>query len=322
MTKHDPMVVANPLAPFEKEGMLKIVAPAKVNLYLNVGDVRVDGFHEVTTIMHALSVHDILHMDYEPQLKGGLSIELYTYACAGIEELTIPAEENLVYKAIVMLAEKLGRTENEKLKVRLEKRIPHQAGLGGGSSDAAAALVGAAHFWGIDIQAPEVLEVASALGSDIPFFLYGGCAYFSGKGDVYERRLDPMKKSVVLIKPEKGVPTKEAYAAFDRDPQTVPAEIQKRAQQATKAEEIIPYNNLEQAAEIVVPELNEIKEWLAKEEGITSFFLSGSGSALAAICENFDSACRISCEAQKRKWWARAASFSSLNAAIVPKRTK
>lgn len=322
MTKHDPMVVANPLAPFEKEGMLKIVAPAKTNLYLNVGDVRADGFHEVDTVMHALSIHDTLHMDYEMQDDGGLKVELYTYACAGIEDLAISAEQNLAYKAIVLLAKKLGRTENEKLKIRLEKRIPHQAGLGGGSSDAAAALVGAAHFWGIDLQAPEVLETASALGSDVSFFLYGGCAYFSEKGDKFQHRLVPMKKSVVLIKPEKGVATKEAYAAFDQDPQTISAEIQQQVQSATKAEEITPCNNLEKAAEMVVAELKEIKEWLSEEEGITSFFLSGSGSVMVAICESFNVALQVSCEAQKRKYWARTASFSSLKAAIVPKNNK
>ena len=320
MTKHDPMVVANPLAPFEKGGLLRIVAPAKTNLYLNVENVREDGFHKVTTIMHALSIHDVLYMDYEQQSEGGLLVELYTHARAGIENLTIAAEDNLAYKAIFLLAKKLGRTENETFKMRLEKHIPHQAGLGGGSSDAAAALIGAAHFWGIEVLSSEVLEAAAELGSDVPFFLYGGCAYFSGKGDIFERSIKPMKKSIVLIKPQKGVPTKEAYCEFDKYPQIVPIDIQKKAQEAVKAENVLPYNNLEKAAEEVVPELKVIKEWLSKENEVASFFLSGSGSTIVAICENFDFACRLSCEAQKKGWWARAASFSSLRAAIVPKR--
>lgn len=322
MTGHDPMAVANPLAPFEKEGMLKIVAPAKTNLFLSVGDTCEDGFHEVVTVMHALSLHDVIHMDYEPQTDGGLTVELQTYTCGGIKAWDIPTEENLVYKAIFLLAEKLGRQEDERFKVRLEKHIPQQAGLGGGSSDAVAALVGAAHFWGIDKRAPEVREAACALGSDLPFFLYGGCAYFSGKGNVLERRLEPMKKPLVLIQPEEGISTKEAYRVFDRDVQPTPPNLLEELEYATKAEDISPYNNLGKAAETIVPELQTIRTWLGEENGIESFFVSGSGSAIVAICENFDVACRASCEAQKRGWWARTASFSSLSAAIVPSHTR
>lgn len=322
MSGHDPMAVANPLAPFEREGMLKIVAPAKTNLFLSVGNTYEDGFHEVVTVMHALSLHDVIHMDYEPQTDGGLTVELQTYPRGEIKAWDVPTEENLVYKAIFMLAEKLGRQENERFKVRLEKHIPQQAGLGGGSSDAVAALVGVAHFWGIDKQAPEVREAACALGSDLPFFLYGGCAYFSGKGNVWERKLEPMKKPLVLIQPEEGISTKEAYRMFDCDVQPTPSNLLEELRHTTRAEDVSPHNNLEKAAEALVPELQTIKAWLSEESAIESFFVSGSGSAIVAICENFDVTCRVSHEAQKRGWWARTASFSSLSAAIVPTRTR
>ena len=124
---------------FAGMGSLKLVAPAKVNLYLNVKGVRDDGYHEVSTTMHALMLHDVLRMKIIPGT--GEAVKLTTRSFEGLAPLDVDPQDNIVVKAILKLAEAFGRTlgEEETMRVHLEKHIPVQAGLGGGSSDAAAA---------------------------------------------------------------------------------------------------------------------------------------------------------------------------------------
>lgn len=319
MNMPNSMVVSDPLAKFSREGMLKLVAPAKTNLFLGIGERLESGYHEVTTVMHALTLHDVIHMDYKEESSGGLTIQIECCPREGLPDLNIEAKDNIAFKAVRLLAEKLGRTADETVQIRIEKHIPHQAGLGGGSSDAAAALVGAAHFWGIDRQAPEVVAVAAELGSDISFFLHGGCVCLTGMGEVYSHKLEPMKKPLVLIKPEAGVSTALAYQRFDEAPVEIPEALATEALTAFRAEDVPLFNNLTQAAELVLPELAEIRDWVQDQEGITAVLLSGSGSATLAQCETFDDACRISSAAQARGWTTRATTFSSLRAEVVPK---
>ncbi|WP_139651256.1 4-(cytidine 5'-diphospho)-2-C-methyl-D-erythritol kinase [Raoultibacter phocaeensis] len=313
------MVVSDPLAAFERDGMVKLVSPAKVNLYLDIGAKRSDGYHEVVTVMHSLALHDILHMDIEATSEGGLQIEVLCYAREGLESLAIPSEENIAYKAISLLAQKIGRTENERITVRIEKHIPHEAGLGGGSSNAAAALVGAAALWGIDERAPELLEAAGELGADVAFFLFGGCACLTGTGEVFDHALEPMKKTAVLVKPEGGVSTSAAYAAFDRSPVLIDSETRNAALVAKHAEEVPLANNLVAASKSLMPELADLLSWLAQQSGVEKSLMSGSGSSAFAVCATFDDACRIVAAARNRGWWARTTAFSSARAMALPR---
>ena len=167
-------------APFKEPGAIKLIAPAKVNLFLDIGERRADGYHEAVSIMHALTLRDVLHMSVAPQRAGGLDIDLACVARGGLPPLDVPTERNIVSKAVRALARRIGRNEAEVVTVRLEKHIPSEAGLGGGSSDAAAALVGAAYMWGLASDDPRIEEVARELGADVAFFLHGGCACFDG----------------------------------------------------------------------------------------------------------------------------------------------
>lgn len=319
MNERVPMVIADPLAALEREGMVKLIAPAKTNLYLNIGGRRLDGYHEVTTVMHALALHDVLHMDCVPSEAGGLQVEVFTYTREGLEQLAIPSKDNIAYKAIMLLARKISRAENETVSVRIDKRIPHQAGLGGGSSDAAAALIGAAKLWDLEPNAPEVLETAYELGADVAFFLYGGCACLTGTGEVFNHSLEPMKKTAVLVKPGGGVSTAASYAAFDEDPVAIDASIQVAALRAERAEDVPLENNLTEASKSLMPELADMLLWLAEQKGVEGSLMSGSGSAAFALCATFEDACRIAAEAKNRGWWARTTSFSSAKAAILPR---
>lgn len=312
-----PMVVADPLAAFEREGMVKLIAPAKVNLFLNIGAKRADGYHEATTVMHALALHDVLHLDRESKSEGGLRIEVSCHAREGLEPLAISSEDNIVHRAIALLAEKVGRAEHERIAVRIEKHIPHEAGLGGGSSDAAAALVGAAMLWGVEPDAPAILEAAGELGSDVAFFQFGGCACLTGTGEVFDHALAPMKKTVVLVKPDGGVSTSAAYEAFDKSPVSVESAVQAAALSAERAEAVPLANNLAAASESLLPELADAVSWLAAQQGVEGSLMSGSGSSVFAVCATFGDACRIVAAARNRGWWARTTSFSSARAMAV-----
>lgn len=325
-------------------GAVCAIAPAKANLFLAVGGVRPDGYHQVTTVMHALALHDTLHLHRVPlsadeaaeaaaaaaeaahQAVGGptgnlvVTIDVADKAATPYEQqVRLDAEGNLAFRALDALARAVGHDAPEAISMRIEKAIPFEAGLAGGSSDAAAALVTGAQWWGIASDDPVLTDVAHGLGSDIAFFLHGGCALLEGKGDTLVRRLDPMSAPAVLVKPPVGVPTPQAYAAFDADPAPVPPELLEAASAATEALDVPLVNNLTAAADAVAPELAEVAAWLAVQPavgGSERVLLCGSGATTLALTGTFAEACAIAAEAQRRGWWGRATTFSGLRAAV------
>ena len=211
-------------------------------------------------------------------------------------------------KAVRLLAELVGRNRNETMRIMIEKHIPAEAGLGGGSSDAAAALVGAAKLWGISPDDERIEEAARRLGADVAFFLRGGCACLTGVGDV-------------LVKPEGGVSTREAYRAFDESPQHIDALDSERALSAAHAVDVPLRNNLVSASEGLLPVLADVREWMcAQDADVAEVLMSGSGSAVFAVCRDFAAACRVSSAARKRGWWSRTTTFGPARAAAVPTR--
>lgn len=301
------------------KNVTKIISPAKVNLVLAVGEKQENGFHEVQTIMHSLALHDTLSMRrFDDEGSGeGLQAMLKCESSFTIDPLLIKAEENIAYKAVVELAKALGRTQDETIEMVLNKVIPAEAGLGGGSSNAAAALVGAATLWGVGVEDERVQEVASRLGADVSFFLKGGCARLSGKGDVFEAQLEPRSGFVLLVRPDAGVSTGKAYAAFDGAPVLPGAEYLSSLAGLNAAADVSLYNNLEKAACSVTPVVAEVLEWGRAAAGKENVVLCGSGSAVCCIFDSYQAACEASVEARKHEWWTRVTSFSPLGAAIV-----
>lgn len=301
------------------KNVTKIISPAKVNLVLAVGEKQENGFHEVQTIMHSLALHDTLSMRrFDDEGSGeGLQVMLKCESSFTIDPLLIKAEENIAYKAVIELAKALGRTQDETIEMVLNKVIPAEAGLGGGSSNAAAALVGAATLWGIGVEDERVQEVASRLGADVSFFLRGGCARLSGKGDVFEAQLEPRSGFVLLVRPDAGVSTGKAYAAFDDAPVLPGAEYLSSLAGLNAAADVSLYNNLEKAACSVTPVVAEVLEWGRTAAGEENVVLCGSGSAVCCIFDSYQAACEASVEARKHEWWTRVTSFSPLGAAIV-----
>lgn len=301
------------------KNVTKIISPAKVNLVLAVGEKQESGFHEVQTIMHSLALHDTLSMRrFDDEGSGdGLQVMLKCESSFTIDPLLIKAEENIAYKAVVELAKALGRTQDETIEMILNKVIPAEAGLGGGSSNAAAALVGAATLWGVGVEDERVQEVASRLGADVSFFLKGGCARLSGKGDVFEAQLEPRSGFVLLVRPDAGVSTGKAYAAFDEDPVLPSSEYLLSIAALDVAADVSLYNNLEKAACSVTPVVAQVLEWGRAAAGEENVVLCGSGSAVCCIFDSYQAACEASVEARKHEWWTRVTSFSPLGAAIV-----
>lgn len=301
------------------KNVTKIISPAKVNLVLAVGEKQESGFHEVQTIMHSLALHDTLSMRrFDDEGSGeGLQVMLKCESSFTIDPLLIKAEDNIAYKAVVDLAKALGRTQDETIEMVLNKVIPAEAGLGGGSSNAAAALVGAATLWGVGVEDERVQEVASRLGADVSFFLKGGCARLSGKGDVFEAQLEPRSGFVLLVRPDAGVSTGKAYAAFDEDPVLPGSGYLSSIAALDAAADVLLYNNLEKAACSVTPVVAEVLEWGRATAGEENVVLCGSGSAVCCIFDSYQAACEASVEARKHEWWTRVTSFSPLGAAIV-----
>lgn len=301
------------------KNVTKIISPAKVNLVLAVGEKQESGFHEVQTIMHSLALHDTLSMRrFDDEGSGdGLQVMLKCESSFTIDPLLIKAEENIAYKAVVELAKALGRTQDETIEMILNKVIPAEAGLGGGSSNAAAALVGAATLWGVGVEDERVQEVASRLGADVSFFLKGGCARLSGKGDVFEAQLEPRSGFVLLVRPDAGVSTGKAYAAFDEDPVLPSSGYLSSIATLDAAADVSLYNNLEKAACSVTPVVAQVLEWGRAAAGEENVVLCGSGSAVCCIFDSYQAACEASVEARKHEWWTRVTSFFPLGAAIV-----
>jgi 4-diphosphocytidyl-2-C-methyl-D-erythritol kinase len=189
-----------------------IDAPCKINLHLRVGSRRPDGFHDIESLFAALGFGDSLIFE-----TGGPpgSCELVQEWDAGGEAppSDLPPEKNLVVKALDLFRRKTGFDPG--LRIRLIKRIPLGAGLGGGSSDAAATLLALDGLAGTKLPAGEMEEMAAVLGSDVPFFLTGGAAWVSGRGEKLRAAPFPGDYAVLLVKPPFRSGTPEAFKLLD-----------------------------------------------------------------------------------------------------------
>jgi 4-diphosphocytidyl-2-C-methyl-D-erythritol kinase len=187
--------------------VVTVPAFAKVNLTLRVIGVRDDGYHVVRTVLQSLALHDTLTFH---AARGAFRIECDHPAC--------PTDRtNLVWRAADLVWRAAGRPARPHgVVVQIAKRIPLQAGLGGGSSDAAAAIRSLVTLWRLDLPGERLQAIAASLGADVPFFLVGGTALGLDRGDVLFSLIDQPAAWVTIALPAFGVSTKEAYQWFDR----------------------------------------------------------------------------------------------------------
>lgn len=254
---------------------LRIHAPAKVNLHLAVGSARPDGYHELATVFQALSFGDTVTITPAPA---------FSFSC--VPDLGLAGSANLAYQAACEMSARFGWPLG--YSIAIEKRIPAGGGLGGASTDAAAVVEGLATLWGLDVAGPEVVDLARALGADVPFFFEGGAALFTGRGDVLERPLRSLDAPIVLVKPAEPIGTGAAYIAFDAAPAAAapPVDRLAAALQAgdTEAVASLLYNNMTEASIGLVPEVGTVLALVGGAPGVVGAAMAGSGSTVFGLC--------------------------------------
>ncbi len=250
----------------------EIDAPAKTNLWLRLLGRRDDGYHEIETRMVSLGLADRLRLKW----RDGDGIAL---RCS---DPTLPiGEDNLVVKAVRALESRTGRRFG--VAIDLEKHIPHGAGLGGGSSDAAAVLRALNGMASLHLSEVELAAVGATVGSDVPFFVYGRACDCRGRGEIVEplaAGAAPPPLRVFLHKPAFGIAASWAYRRY--------AESMEHGGFSYRAQEF-PWgtmvNDLERPVFEKFPVLGEMKSWLLAQCGVRAALLSGSGSTMLAVLE-------------------------------------
>lgn len=254
---------------------MKERAYAKINLSLDVVRRREDGYHELNMIMVPLEFYDVLSME--------ISDEMTMESNAGYLPKT---DKNTIVKAINVLREEYGFTEN--FKIQLQKHIPTQAGLAGGSADAAATIRLVKRLLNINMSKEKMIELAKKVGADVPFCCINKPAFVTGIGEKIETFEAITDFYVLLVKPYKGVSTKTAFDTLDFTTAIHPNCIMmKEALEKGDYQGIIDSlgNTLEQPSFKLVPEIAKIKEKLL-ELGMDGVLMSGSGSTVFGLTKS------------------------------------
>jgi 4-diphosphocytidyl-2-C-methyl-D-erythritol kinase len=256
---------------------LRIPAFAKINLCLHVLGKRPDNYHELRTIFQTISLHDTLKLSITPASALETFLECSDPALVG--------PENLVLRAIHAVAPDI--RFKGRISVHLEKKIPVARGLGGGSSDAAAALIGMLRLTKSKLPLERLMEIAAGLGADVPFFLFGGRALAVNRGDeIYPLDVTP-RRTVVVVSPKGiGVSTKEAYEWLSPELTRLskPNRIWKFCALCWSRQETVS-NDFEGPVFSRHPRLGEIRAGLLKR-GAADAALAGSGSAVFGLFRN------------------------------------
>lgn len=269
-------------------------APAKINLFFEVYGKRDDGFHEIASVALPVRLFDTLV--FEPLREERIRLDCYG---GGPDVPT--GDDNIVIRALRLYRQRAGVTQG--VRIRLFKRIPSQAGLGGGSSDAAAALLAAQRLWPSQITQTELLEMAAEIGSDCPIFFHRGASLSRGRGERIKsiRSISPLH--FVLFKPIEGLSTAGVYAecmaAHDgrfHSPEPLIEEL-KNGSPAGVARGLL--NRLEEPARRLWPRFEAVKEEMNRL-GCLTVRMSGSGTAFYGLCHNAGHARRIAAKLRSR----------------------
>lgn len=261
---------------------MNVEAYAKINLSLDVIRRREDCYHELRSVMQSLSLHDTVEII--KKADAGISVEL-TNEDAEFSDIPL-GEGNLVYKAAALMKERFSIEDG--LLFRLTKRIPQAAGLAGGSSDAAAVIRGINDMYCLDLGLGQLMRLGKEIGADVPFCIMGGTALAEGIGEKLTRLKPVPACRVLLVKPLKGVSTKEVYERLDSgkghfvhvpDTKTVCEAIENGS---IKALARSMGNVLESVTIPMLPEIEHIKKKML-ELGALGAMMSGSGPTVFGL---------------------------------------
>lgn len=264
---------------------LTVLAPAKINLFLDISGKRSDGYHIINTVMQAVTLYDDITVSTENHNEINNEINIW---CSDAQ---IPCDEtNTVYKAVVEFF-RYAKLPQTGISVKIKKRIPSQAGMAGGSTDAAAVLAALNVLYDTQFTKPQLAEIAEKIGADVPFCVYGGTMAAGGIGTILSPLPDMPECYILIVKPEIRISTREAYAKSDE-----------LGYDMCKSSDVIidsicngslkgigrgMYNKFEEIVNI--DEVGDIKNIMLKG-GAVGACLTGSGSAVFGIFKNKDNA--------------------------------
>jgi 4-diphosphocytidyl-2-C-methyl-D-erythritol kinase len=246
---------------------MQLYAPAKINLSFEIKGRREDGFHEIETLMVPISLSDRLVIERRDNASG------IQFSCDDASLST--GDENLVVQAVKLFQK--ATKSGTGIAIALEKRVPHGAGLGGGSSDAAATLLGLNQLFETRLGQRDLIELAAQIGSDVPFFIQGSAATCRGRGEIVEPAQLSTRFNLLLVKPDFGVPTPWAYGRW-KDSRELPGVDY--APQTFSGVRFV--NDLERPVFEKFLLLGHLKTWLRLQPEVGAALLSGSGSTVFA----------------------------------------
>jgi 4-diphosphocytidyl-2-C-methyl-D-erythritol kinase len=270
--------------------MITLSPPAKINWSLYVLGKRDDGYHNIISLMQCIDLHDTI------TLLPSSALELHT-------DMEIPVEQNLVFMAALALREAAGTDQGAC--IHLRKDIPSGAGLGGGSSDAAYALIGLNRLWGLKLRTDTLRRIGASLGSDVPFFFDSPAALAQGRGEMLFPEHISGSRTLLVIKPGPSIPTAWAYQVLAdlRGPESTISDLTNTEEKLNNIKLIVEvlnngpfsllrsllHNDFERVVIEKHPVIGEIKERLLAA-GASAALLSGSGSAVFGLFEDKESA--------------------------------
>jgi len=254
---------------------MQVLAPAKVNLSFEIKARRADGFHEIETLMTPISLADRLTIE-----RAGDDDQI-DFSC---DDPSLPVgEDNLVVRAAKLFGARAGITAG--VRIVLEKKIPHGAGLGGGSSDAASTLLGLNELFEAGLASDDLMKLAAQLGSDVPFFLARSAATCRGRGELVAPARLNATFDLLLLKPDFGVPTPWAYARWKNS-----RELPGIDYSPQDFEGIRFLNDLEKPVFEKFVFLARLKTWLRRQPEVAVALMSGSGSTMFAVMRDGEGA--------------------------------
>lgn len=263
--------------------VVRVWTPAKVNLFLEVLARRPDGYHDLATLMVAVSLYDTLEFTEGP--TGVIRL-----LCDQPDLSTGP--DNLVFRAAEALRQRAGSPHG--VIIRLRKRIPLAAGLAGGSSDAAATLAGLNRLWRLGWQRKQLAEIGAELGSDVPFFLAPPAAWCTGRGERVERVALGRTLDFVLVCPPVGLSTAQVFRRVTVPSRPQSGDAVRRAVEAGEVDELgrLLHNRLQEPAVGLCPAVSDAYDRLAALAP-AGVLMSGSGSTVFALCRGPGEARRL-----------------------------
>ena len=239
----------------------KINSPAKINLGLKVLNKRKDNFHNIETIFQFL--------DWGDQISIENNVMESEIICKGVHQ-----RENIIYKLLQILKNETGF--KEKLKISIDKKIPAKSGLGGASSNAASILLALNKIYNLRLNKKNLFNIALSLGSDVPVFVHGKSCQATGRGEIFEN-ITLEEKPILIILPDSKISTQEA---FEKNKNFCASGIHKK----------VFFNSFENWARKNFNEINKSFEWI---EQYNDAYLSGTGSTIYSLFNNFDEASKI-----------------------------